>query len=245
MNSIIDYDQLASEYARHRQVHPLVLRDLAAAVSRLQAGRILEVGCGTGNYIRALQQASQAECWGLDPSEQMLEKARERSGGLTLQQGRAEELPFDNGFFDLVFSVDVIHHVNDRPAYYRQARRVLRPGGLICTITDSEEIIYQRKPLTNYFPETVEAELKRYPPIPVLREMMTAAGFEALREDNVSLTYTTTDIQRFRDKAYSSLHLISAEAFQRGIQRMEDDLRQGPIECVSLYVLLWGARPEA
>ncbi len=53
---------------------------------------------------------------------------------------------------------------------------------------------------------------------------------------------TIQDIQAYRDKAFSSLYLISQEAFERGIQRMEADLLQGPIPAISRYLLLWGRR---
>src|SRR3712207_7697189 len=43
------------------------------------------------------------------------------------RSGRAEGLPVPDASFDLVYSVDVIHHVGDRPAAFREAARVLRP----------------------------------------------------------------------------------------------------------------------
>lgn len=49
-------------------------------------------------------------------------------------------------------------------------------------------------------------------------------------------------IQAYRDKAFSSLHLISEAAFQRGIQRMERDLCSEPISGVSRYLLLWARK---
>jgi hypothetical protein len=51
-----------------------------------------------------------------------------------------------------------------------------------------------------------------------------------------------SDIQAYRDKAFSALLLISEAAFQRGIERMEQDLSTGPIPCVSRYLLLWGTK---
>jgi hypothetical protein len=73
---------------------------------------------------------------------------------------------------------------------------------------------------------------------------MAGAGFVALDEQTVECTYVLADIQIYRDKAFSALHLISEEAFQRGIARMERDLRQGPILCTPRYTLLWGTKGE-
>lgn len=238
----IDYDQVAAEYARHRQVHPEVLQSLLEAGGVRSASRVLEVGCGTGNYVVAVESLIGCACWGIDPSEQMLSRARERSKEINFQPGRAERLEFPPDFFDLAFSVDVIHHVSDRAAYFRQACRVLRSGGKICTVTDSEWIIRHRQPLTTCFPETVEGELERYPRIAQLREFMERAGFGQIIETTVEFPYQLTDSQAYRDKAFSSLHLISEKDFQRGIQRMERDLSCGPISSVSRYLLLWGTK---
>ena len=238
----LDYDQSAAAYAQHRQVHPEVLRSLLEVGCVGSASNVLEVGCGTGNYILALQSLAGCGGWGIDPSEQMLSRARQRSGEARFQLGKAERLDFPADYFDLVFSVDVIHHVGDRPAYFQEAYRVLRLGGRICTVTDSEWIIRHRQPLTVYFPETVEVELERYPRIAQLREFMASAGFGQIVDATVEFPYQLTDSRAYRDRAFSALHLIPELAFQKGIERLERDLRVGPIACVSRYALLWGTK---
>jgi ubiquinone/menaquinone biosynthesis C-methylase UbiE len=242
---LIDYNQLAADYARHRQVHPGVLLALCGAAT--PASRVLEVGCGTGNYISALQRQVGCACWGIDPSVEMLNRARKGSTAVTYRQASAEDLGFPPGTFDLVFSVDVIHHVVDRQAYLAQALAVLAPGGKICTATDSAWIIRHRQPLSHYFPETVEPELARYPRVADLRAGMARARFVQLDERTVECAYPLTDIQAYRAKAFSALHLISDAAFQRGIERMARDLRDGPIICTPRYTLLWGSKapPDA
>jgi len=238
----IDYDKIAAEYAWHRQVHPGVLKDLLSTGGVSSVSKVLEVGCGSGNYIVAVASLAGCACWGIDPSEQMLSKARERASQVRFRSGKAEALGFSPDLFDLVFSVDVIHHVDDRPTYFREAHRVLRSGGKICTVTDSEWIIRHRQPLTTYFPETVEPELERYPRIAQLREFMKQAGFGEIVETTVEFPYQLADIQAYRDKAFSALHLIPQAAFQRGIARMEKDLSSGPMPYVPRYTLLWGTK---
>jgi SAM-dependent methyltransferase len=238
----IDYDFLAREYARHRHVHPQVLTSLIETGQLVRASQVLDVGCGTGNYTLALAEAVGCSCQGTEPSEQMLAQARERTSNIHFKLGRAEHLDYPAELFDVVFSVDVIHHVSDRPAYFREAYRVLRKSGRVCTVTDSESIIRQRQPLSVYFPETVEIELRRYPRISDLRNTMAAAGFTSLQETWAEYAFSLTDIQSYRDKAFSCLHLISTQAFERGIRRMEADLQDGPIASVSRYLLLWGVK---
>jgi SAM-dependent methyltransferase len=239
---LVDYDELASDYTQHRQVHPEVLKHLMATGNLGCDSKVLEVGCGTGNYILALERLVGCQCWGIDPSKGMLAEAGLRSGGVHFQVNRAEDMGFPPGLFDLVFSVDVVHHVEDRRAYFQEAYRVLAHGGKVCTVTDSEWIIRQRQPLAVYFPETIESELDRYPRIPELRDLMEQAGFGEANEELVEFSYQLSDIGAYRDKAYSALHMIPEDAYQRGIERMQQDLRVGPVPCVSRYVLLWGAK---
>jgi SAM-dependent methyltransferase len=240
----INYEEAAGDYARHRAENAEVLKGLLTT-SGIQGGsQVLEVGCGTGNYAIALGELAGCSCVGIDPSEQMLSKAKQRSAGVAFQVGRAESLDYPEGSFDLVFCVDVIHHVADRLRYFQGAFRALKPGGSICTVTDSEWIIRHREVLSKYFPETVEAELKRYPPVAELREMMTQVGFTEVKETMAELQRQITDCRAYRAKAFSSLHLISEDAFQRGIERLEQDLRAGPVSFVERYLMLWGKGPS-
>ena len=239
----MDYNKLASEYAQHRHIHPGVLARLLQESTLNAASSVLEVGCGTGNYIVAIWDAIGCKCQGIDPSMQMLVRARARRRQVRFDLGQAETLDFPEATFDLVFSVDVIHHVGDRTACYQEAFRVLKPGGKVCTVTDSEDIIRRRQPLAVYFPETVEPEVQRYPCISDLCQMMAQAGFEGIAEERIEHQTAIEDIQAYRDKAFSSLYLIPPEAFERGIQRMETDLMTAPIQVISRYLLLWGEKP--
>jgi SAM-dependent methyltransferase len=238
----VDYNVLAREYAEHRRTHPEVVNNLVETGELKAASQVLEVGCGTGNYTIAIETIVGCSCWGVDPSEQMLAEAKARNSNAHFRTGKAEQLDLPGEFFDLVFSVDVIHHVRDRVGYFQEAYRVLKIGGKVCTVTDSEEIIRGRQPLSVYFPETITFDFQRYPRISDLRAMMGQAGFDRQRESVAAFSYSLTDIQKYRDKAFSCLHLIPAAAFERGLQRMENDLKAGPIFCVSRYLLLWGTK---
>jgi SAM-dependent methyltransferase len=242
--SPINYDELAADYARHRRLHPGVLANLIERGRLTGDSRVLEVGCGTGNYISAIFERLGCRCGGLDPSVGMLATARERAPEIVFLQGKAESLPFDDQSLDLVFSVDVIHHVGDRSAFFREAMRVLTPGGRICTATDSEADIARRRPLSSHFPETVAVELRRYPRIATLHTEMDDAGFRDVHDEQVELPYGLTEIQPYRDRAFSSLHLIDDNAFAAGLERLESDLRQGEIAALSLYTLVWGAKRQ-
>jgi ubiquinone/menaquinone biosynthesis C-methylase UbiE len=241
---VSDFDSRAAEYARHRKVHPGVLDELVSSGLFAPETRVLDIGCGTGNYAAALTQTSRCRVSGVDPSPRMLDWARDAAPWESLAQGSAERLPFGDDSFDVVMSTDVIHHIGDRAAYFREAVRGLRPGGQLVTVTDSHDDICRRRPLSSHFPETVAIELQRYPPVPRLLAEMAHAGFVAPRRVQVSHEYDLDDTQAYRDRAFSSLLLIEEEAFRRGIRRLEADLRRGPIPCLSLYTVIWGVSPS-
>ncbi len=240
-----DYEAAAAAYARNRAVHPGVVADLIREAELRAGSRVLDVGCGTGNYARALQEATGCAVSGVEPSDQMRLRAERAATWAALLAGSAETLPFPDSSFDLVYSTDVIHHVGDRAAYFAEVSRVLAPGGLIATVTDSPQDIARRRPLSNYFPETVAIEERRYPTIETLRAEMAGAGLTGIHETHVELEYPLTDIRGYRERAYSSLLLIPDAALARGVARLEDDLLAGPISALSLYTLVWGTAPDA
>jgi ubiquinone/menaquinone biosynthesis C-methylase UbiE len=239
----IEYDLSAGEYAAHRQIHGGVWHELRAQSDLDPGARVLEVGCGTGNYISALAETLGCTAYGLDPSIEML--SRVCSDGVHCLLGRAEELGFADATFHLVYSVDVIHHIGDKAAFYREGTRVLQPGGWLCTVTDSADMLSRREILSGYFPETIEIELARYPRIAQLERWMNRAGLVSIQVSAVEEPYQVTSIQPFRDRAYSSLHTIAEEAWQAGLERLERDLAHGPIQGVARYACVWGRKPAA
>lgn len=99
-------------------------------VSELQ---LLDVGCGTGNYIAAIKRRL-ASCVGLDPNMSMIKQARTKHGDdptVTLQEGSVLKIPYPNSSFDVVIMTQVLHHLS--PDTHGMALseivRVLRPGG--------------------------------------------------------------------------------------------------------------------
>ena len=236
----MNYDQLAADYAATRRVHPGIVPRLVDAIRSSGAQRVVEVGCGTGNCAAALQGETGVRVLGVEPSAGMLAFAQ--AAGVLGCQGAAEALPLRDESIDLVYTVDVAHHLSDPRRYLGEARRVLRGGGLLCTATDSAEIIATRRPLAVYWPETVRSELERYHPIPRLIEWMEAAGCTVVGEEEVSFAYPLRDAEPYRRRAYSTLQRIGDEAWRAGLARLEADLQRGPVECVTRYTLVWGAR---
>jgi SAM-dependent methyltransferase len=95
---------------------------------RRSAGRLLDVGCGTGS--EAARISSEGLVVGMDRRPESLRAAQSSAGRLGMLNGDAEHLPCGGETFDAVFLLDVLEHVDDVGAL-REARRVLSPGGFL------------------------------------------------------------------------------------------------------------------
>ncbi|MHA1152886.1 MAG: class I SAM-dependent methyltransferase [Alphaproteobacteria bacterium] len=239
----VNYDGLARQYAQHRSTLPEITEALLQGGSLTRDSRVLEVGCGTGNYIRAIESAVGCACWGLDRSGEMLGHARAHSSGVEYSIGDATRLDFADESFDFVYSVDVIHHLGAKDQYYKEAYRVLGPGGRLCTMTHSEELIRRSMVMSRFFPEAIETNLARYPRIAELWTWMRDAGFGDLAEDTITSPFEIADSDCYSAKAYSTLHTIPQDAFERGLARLERELTAGPVTGVQRQSALWGSKP--
>ena len=144
------YDQTADFYERRYREIQLWKYELARRYL-LPCERLLEVGCGTGLYLRELQRLAGLVV-GVDFSEGMLRKAR---GLLVLAD--AEHLPFRDGVFDQVLSITALQNFPEPLRALAEMNRVLRSGGRL-----------------------VLSSLKKKHPLPVLVEMVGRSGFGAL-----------------------------------------------------------------
>ncbi|MCY3019404.1 MAG: methyltransferase domain-containing protein [Planctomycetota bacterium] len=101
--------------------------------------RILDVGCGAGNILAQLPGAQRH---GVDLSAQMAKRAQERLGaGATVIQGDAEQLPYEDGFFDRVVATSLLSHVLHPEQVIQEIRRVTKPNGrVVISVCDEERI---------------------------------------------------------------------------------------------------------
>lgn len=111
------------------------------AIDALQIARhdsVLELGFGPGWAVRQIDRlASAGKIFGIDHSAEMLSQALFRNcraiaeGRIALRQGDFGALPFVDGSFDKILAVNVAYFFGPDGDEFREARRVLRPGGLM------------------------------------------------------------------------------------------------------------------
>jgi demethylmenaquinone methyltransferase / 2-methoxy-6-polyprenyl-1,4-benzoquinol methylase len=111
---------------------PLWRRFLVSRVPPLS--NVLDVATGTGAVARLLLERGCAVT-GLDQSPGMLAVARERLGARAVfLEGRAEELPFEDGSFDALTFTYLLRYVDDPGVVLSELARVVRPGGTVAML---------------------------------------------------------------------------------------------------------------
>ncbi len=188
MGQPMNYNGIASTYAQTRWAVPWIISPLSAAVSKLTKGAsIIEVGCGTGNYIISLfKEYNNHKFFGFDLSQDMVNVAKSRCEKIELCVGNADKyFPYANGFANILFCIDVVHFLVRLDVFFKESYRVLKNGGVLIIVTDSEEDIRNRS-LSKYFPEVVDVELERYPSIEELYEEANKVGFRKISHEGNS-----------------------------------------------------------
>jgi demethylmenaquinone methyltransferase / 2-methoxy-6-polyprenyl-1,4-benzoquinol methylase len=115
-------------------------RKLVSRLAVHQPATILDVATGTAGVAIALANATAAGITGVDISDAMLARGRRRvqsadlTGRISLQQARAEALPFQPESFDAVSFTYLLRYVEDPATTIAGLARVLRPGGHMASL---------------------------------------------------------------------------------------------------------------
>ncbi len=118
------------------------------------SGRVLELGMGSGLNLPFYDAAKVTGLEAVEPSEPLRRRAEEAVSGaaipVTVKEGRAEQLPYDDHSFDCVVCTFTLCSVQDPAASLAEARRVLKPGGrlLFCEhglAPDPDVVKWQRR----------------------------------------------------------------------------------------------------
>jgi SAM-dependent methyltransferase len=170
----------AADWADHEPQYAALYE---AAIARLRIGdgtRVLDVGCGSGVFLRAAVDRGATAC-GLDASAPMVEHALERVPDADIRVGDLQFLPYEDDAFDVVTAFSSFWFADDPIAALREAKRVTRPGGRVFLLVFGRPEHCELGPAIG-----AVTALLAHPPrskfdfhMPgVLEEMATAAGLE-------------------------------------------------------------------
>ena len=124
----VRYDETRFAHIRGMTRDRMEKKALSYAFREVQKdSKILEVGCGTGRFLKFLENSGYTNLYGVDQAEEMLKVAGKKCHA-TLQRGDAYVLPFKNNSFDVVFAFRVLSHL-EKPE--NAINEMLRVGDII------------------------------------------------------------------------------------------------------------------
>ncbi len=216
------FNAAAKRYDRHAVLQSTVRERLLERldVIRIDPGRVLDVGAGTGAASRALaKKYRQAEVIGVDLAFEMLQVGRDRR---LLRRARrqdvcadAEALPFTHASAELVFSNLTMQWCNELDAVMQECQRVLRPGGLLLFSTLGPDTLSELR--ASWAQVDDHTHVNVFIDMHDVGDALIRAGFggPVMDVENITLTYATVE-DLLRDLKAIGAHNVTA-ARARGL----------------------------
>ena len=127
------YNEKADGYDNSREghftskFHRLLLSEMTWSENQC----VLDVACGTGSLLAAMNARKAIRGFGVDISDQMIKNAATKNPAMEFRVSGCEAIPFGNDTMDIMTVCAAYHHFPDTAAFAREAMRVLKPKGVI------------------------------------------------------------------------------------------------------------------
>jgi ubiquinone/menaquinone biosynthesis C-methylase UbiE len=228
------WDQVAqsgtwtSHYEGETNLHTYNFFTRREAVLKMLEGdgtfdRILDVGCGTGDYIQVASR-HKGSYFGVDYSWPMINQARQQISGHGKQHlflvGSGEDLPYQNNCFDLVMAMGYIEYFQEPFVPLREIQRILKPGGILVMQSHKRELFsnldrFVINPLRSIFRRTSKRTDSQLPPMWVNKQYSQHQLDELLRGFGlVRIDYTFNNFfvfPRFMRRRFPHLYIRLSE----------------------------------
>ncbi len=225
----VDFKEYAENYDKYRTAD---LELFKLAIDRLKIDktmRILDFGCGTGNYLKAFQEKGYNNLFGLDQSDYMCKIASEKTNA-TIKKGSHLYIPYEDDFFGAIIIVDVIHFIDETHSLLKSLHRVCKKNGRLFVATQSHSQLESRI-YSKYFPSITKIDKLRHPDIINLIAVTESNGFSLLAVDNylsdVDFLIDENYFNLIKNKSFYILGLVPDDEFNEGIEKFQNDMRNG------------------
>jgi ubiquinone/menaquinone biosynthesis C-methylase UbiE len=157
----VKYDKIGIHYNLTRKADKYLTEQLLIHLNAKENGLYLDIGCGTGNYTNELQKKG-FQFLGIDPSIEMLKKAKFKNQQIDWRIGTAEKTNLiDNSVNGIIGSL-TIHHWTDLKKGFSELYRVLKVDGRIVIFTSTPKQM-EGYWLNHYFPRMLNDSIVQMP----------------------------------------------------------------------------------
>ncbi|MDD3626695.1 MAG: class I SAM-dependent methyltransferase [bacterium] len=227
---ITDYSNIAKKYDGNRlRKDCSVCSELTEFVrrSRKKELQILDLGCGTGNFIKThseLDDFDRIKWFGLDSSEEMLDIAKQKNPDwfLSFSCGNAEDIPHPDNFFDCIVCNFAFHHFHDKLKVLSEISRCLKGNGLLI-LKDIEPYSMEEWWVYKFFPSTFPEDKARFWQVNKIMKKLEEFNFKS--EARLEKRIFFDDLKKIREDAVnrdiSELTIISENEYNTGIKTIE------------------------
>ncbi|MBI5090846.1 MAG: glycosyltransferase [Candidatus Hydrogenedentes bacterium] len=196
LSMILDTQQAGAGYTGEGRFHAggyyrCPRPELAAQIPS-SAQRVLDCGCGAGEFGRSLKMRGVKEVVGIEVVERAWKIAKQTLDDAILGSIEEIELPFADGYFDCICFGDVLEHLVDPSAALRKVSRVLAPDGVIVMSIPNIRFYQTIEMLVNGRWKYEDAGILdrthlRFFAAPDMKEMVEAAGLRVVRVQPLSM----------------------------------------------------------
>ncbi|MBL4583039.1 MAG: malonyl-ACP O-methyltransferase BioC [Pseudomonadales bacterium] len=215
------FSRCAASYDSVAQLQQQVGNHLQVTIPKgFTANTILDAGCGTGYFTRQLtRHYNPAQMYAVDLAEGMLKFAANKTAKSDKSrtywaQTDVENIPFADNSFDLVYSSLVVQWCADLEAFFAEAKRVLKPGGILAFSTLGPRTLYELKQA--WKPIDQHVHVNEFMPFAAVQQLLAMQSFE-------STNLTSHDIVL----EYQRLNQLTKELKKLGAHNMNQQQSSG------------------
>ena len=237
----VKYDKIGIDYNLTRRADKYLTERLLHFLSPCEKGIYLDIGCGTGNYTNEFEKKS-FQFIGIDPSAEMLTKAKTKNEKIDWRIGTSENIELDSESIDGIIGSLTIHHWPDLEKGFAELSRVLKSNGRIVIFTSTPK---QMKGywLNHYFPQMLEDSIAQMPSLENVKAAMEKAAIGIV---NTEKYFVKPDLQDqflycgkenpelyFKEEVRNGISSFSSlsnrQEVKQGLSQLRNDIDSGKI----------------
>ncbi|MFS0749406.1 class I SAM-dependent methyltransferase [Oceanobacillus sp. 1P07AA] len=238
---VTDYSKIANKYEKnqYRLENVQYDNDLREYIDKNPKSvyQVLDLACGTGIYLdKQIKFFNNFNIdWnGLDASEEMLNKAKEKVENASIINGLAENMPYEDEKFDYISNNYAFHHFINKEQSLNEVYRVLKKNSVYKLYNIA---IHDMKQwwVYHYFPTAYYEDLKRFWEKEVIFNGLSIRGFKV----NIQIQYRLERIKlsdyiaNAENRDISILTLINDQDYQDGLKKMRYELEINPDKTIT------------